>query len=198
MCFYLSHVLFGSFGFAKMTSKQFTGLFGPFQGCRGSGACNLLHDAIFQTYAKGEQLLCRMLAVNQCPCSFPLESDGLRKGKMRDSKERRKTWFPSLFCPAHERSCTYKRCKYGVFTPIGLRNRLCCVQKERTNLGFSSPFDSSAFPCRSLSLSKESYTDMPLLSVYGLVDVRTSHTVGKLDDAEDFIRLPLIRHAQSV
>ena len=33
--------------------------------------------------------------------AFQEESDGLRQGKMRESKERRKTWFPSLFCTPH-------------------------------------------------------------------------------------------------
>ena len=33
--------------------------------------------------------------------AFQEESDGLRQGKMRESKERRKTGFPFLFCPPH-------------------------------------------------------------------------------------------------
>ena len=40
--------------------------------------------------------------------AFRQKSDGLRKGKMRESKERRKTWFPSLFCPLHKRLCKLK------------------------------------------------------------------------------------------
>ncbi len=96
---------------------------------------------------------------------------------MRDSKGRRKTWFPSLFCPVHERSCTYERCKYDVFKSISLLKRLCSVQKERTNQGFSSPFDSSAFPFRRLRiLLRKTLPAIGLLLAYGRVDVRLCDT----------------------
>ena len=63
--------------------------------------------------------------------------------------------FANLFavldcCNASSWGDFFVRCVY-----IVLACTIPCAaeQKERTNQGFSSPFDSSAFPCRSPSLS---------------------------------------------
>ena len=112
--------------------------------------------------------------------AFREESDGLRQGKMRESKERRKTWFPFLFCPEHMGSCTYEIGKYSVFISISLHNRLCAVQKERTNQGFSSPFDSSAFPIRRLRiLLRKTLPAIPFLLAYDKIDVIFYSTMRK-------------------
>ena len=76
------------------------------------------------------------------------------------------------------RCAPHKMCSYLLY----LLARSCGFAKmtAKQPTGLFAPFDSLIFPYRSPSLSKESYTDMPLLPGYDWVDVSVLYTVKKI------------------